>query len=92
MMKRTVSYFLKTSAKGVGMEPYFQGILSKLFCLATEMRSALKGNNLLPFGANCFLLEKTPFSKVAYAGRQTRILKVISLVKSVENLPSVSNS
>ena len=37
--------------------------LSKLFCLPSEKGSTLKGKNLLPLGANSFLLEYTPFQK-----------------------------
>ena len=38
-------------------------MLSKLFYLPSEKVSTLKGKNLLPLGANSFLLEKTPFHK-----------------------------
>ena len=35
--------------------------LSQRFCLPYKNRSALKGKNLLPWGANSFLLEQTQF-------------------------------
>ena len=43
---------------------YREEKLSNLFCLISEKGSALKGQNLLPIGANSFLLEQTLFQKV----------------------------
>ena len=34
-----------------------EATLGKLFCLPSEKGSILKGNNLLPLGANSFLIE-----------------------------------
>ena len=39
------------------------GISVKLFYLPSEKGSAVKGKNLLPLGANSFLLEQTIFWK-----------------------------
>ena len=43
-----------------------EATLSKLFCLLFEKGSTLKGKNLLPMGANSFLLEWTSFSEGAW--------------------------
>ena len=46
--------------------------MSKKYHLPSVMGSILKGKNLLPLGANSFLLEKTPFQKALWcAGKQT---------------------
>ena len=38
-------------------------LFQNCFWLPSEKGSTLKGNNLLPVGANCFLLETTPFKR-----------------------------
>ena len=56
--------------------------LSKLFCLF-ETRSTLKGKNLLPRGANSFLLELTSFQKgLCVPKNKHDVTKVVSLVKA----------
>ena len=60
-----------------------------VFASLLKKRSTLKGKNLLPVGANSFLLEWTSFSEgFWYAERQTGSTSVISLVKMAENLPA----
>ena len=53
-------------------------------------KSILRGTNLLPVGANSFLLEKTPFQKgVGVQECKQKVTKVIPLCqKMAENLPS----
>ena len=63
------------------------------FCIpsAREKRSTLKGKNLLPIGANSFLLEKTTFQKEDCAQESKQeVTKVVSLVNDFENLSIVS--
>ena len=49
--------------------------------------STLTGKNLLPVGANSYLLEKTPFQKgIGVQERKQQVTKVVSLVKMGENL------
>ena len=57
-------------------------------CLASEKWSILKGKNLLPVGANSFLLEKTPFQKVLDMQESKQ---EVALLKLAENQPGVSN-
>ena len=48
-----------------GERIYFQGrLLLELFSLPSEKGCTLKGKNLLPRGANSFLLEYTPLQKL----------------------------
>ena len=57
--------------------------LVKLFCAPSEKRSTLKGKNLLPRGANSFLLGYAPFQKgVGVPERKQEITKVVSLLKN----------
>ena len=59
-------------------------ILSKLFCLPSEKGSTLTGKNLLPMGANSFLLEWTPFQKgFGVQESKPKVTKVVSLVEKV---------
>ena len=52
--------------------------------------SSLKGNNLLPLGANHFLLKKTPLQSVIYVQeRKQEVTTIVSILKMAENLPSV---
>ena len=44
---------------------------SKLFCLPSEKWSTLKEKNLLPLGANSYLLGKTSSGGAWRAGKQT---------------------
>ena len=54
--------FCKDCVKGKSM--HFQGRqLLKLLLLPSERESTLKEKNLLPLGANSFLLELTPLKK-----------------------------
>ena len=52
------------------------------FYLPSEMGSTLKGKNLLPLGANSFLVEESPFQKgfVVQTNKQ-EVSKIVSLVK-----------
>ena len=45
------------------MDIMSEEVTVKQFCLLLKKGSTLKGKNLLPLGANSFLLEKTPFQK-----------------------------
>ena len=55
--------------------------LSKVFCLPSEKGSTLKGKNLLPVGANSFLLELIPFQKgFNLLEHKEEVTKVVSLV------------
>ena len=67
--------------------------LSKQFYLPSEKGSTLKGKNLLPLGANSFLLEQTPFQK-GYGKQESKleVIKVVSLVKNGRKSTSVSCS
>ena len=50
------------------------------FCFPSEKRSTLKGRNLLPLGANFFLLEKTPFQKgIGVLESKQEVMKVMAL-------------
>ena len=54
--------------------------------LFSEQESTLKGRNLLPMGANSFLLEKTPFQKGSSVQESKQeVTEVISLAKMAEN-------
>ena len=59
--------------------------LSKFFWLPSEKGSTPKGKNLLPMGANSFLLEQIHLQKglVEQKSKQ-KIMKVVSLVKMAE--------
>ena len=53
--------------------------LSKLFWLLSEKGFTLKGKNLLPLGANSFLLKYTPFQKGLGAQESNQgVRKVVS--------------
>ena len=54
--------------------------LSNLFYFPSEKGSSLKGKNLLPLGANSFLLEQIPFEK-GVQERKQEVTKTLSLVK-----------
>ena len=65
--------------------------LDKLcFTSLLEKGSTLKGENLLPLGANSLFLEWTPFQK-GFAVWET-IQEVTEVVSLVKNLPGVSSS
>ena len=67
--------------------------LSALFCLPPEKGSNLKGKNLLPLGANSFLLKLIPFQKGSnMLESKQEVTEVDSLVKIAENLSSVFSS
>ena len=67
--------------------------LSALFCLPPEKGSSLKGKNLLPMGANSFLLKLTPFQKGCNVlESKQEVTEVVSLVKIAENLSNVFSS
>ena len=67
-----------------------EATLLKLFCLPSEKRSILKGKNLLPLGANSFLLEKTSSQKCLGAQeRKQEVTKVVSLVKKRQKMYEV---
>ena len=57
-----------------------------------EIRSTLKGKNLLPVGANSFLLEKTYFRMWLFVQKSKQIVKKLSPCKIAENLPGISSS
>ena len=58
--------------------------------LPFEKVSTLKGKNLLPTGANSFLLELTPFQKgFAVQESKQEATMVVSPLKMAENLPSI---
>ena len=56
-------------------------ILSRLLCLPSEKGFSLKGNNLLPLGANYFLLEETPYQR-GFGHRESKqdVTAVVSFV------------
>ena len=57
-----------------------------MFCLASEKMSVLKGENLLPMGANSLLLEQTSFQKALDAQERTQgVTKVIH--KNRQSIP-----
>ena len=65
--------------------------LLKLFWFLSGKVSALKGKNLLPLGANSFLVEQTPFQKgLDVKKRKQEVTKVLSLIKWQNNLCNVS--
>ena len=58
--------------------------LPELICLRSEKGSILKGKNLLPMGANNFLLEKIPCQKgPGVQESKMEVTKVVSLVINV---------
>ena len=64
LILQTDQIFLDTKAHLSGMDTLSgEATLSKLFCLPSGKGSSLKGKNLLPGGANSFLLEYTPFRR-----------------------------
>ena len=70
-----------------GIDP-FSGVvpLPKQFSLPSEKDCALKGKNLLPVGANSFLLEQTPFQKETDVHESKQeVTDIVSLEKMVEN-------
>ena len=57
--------------------------LAILFLLLSEKGSTLKGKNLLPLGANSFLLEQTLFQKgTGVPESKQEVTKVVFLVKN----------
>ena len=53
------------------------------FCLPSEKESSLKGKNLLPLGANSFLLQLTTFQKGPCAQESKQeVIEVVCLVKN----------
>ena len=68
------------------------GNSSSKVCLLSEKGSPLKGKDLLPVGANPFLLEYTPFKQWFCAQECSHeVTKVVSPIKMSENLPSVQS-
>ena len=62
----------------------------KMFLLPQWKGSIVKGNNLLPLGANSFLLEKTPFQKgIGVQEHKQEVTNIISLAQNGGNLSSV---
>ena len=65
--------------------------MPKKFLLPTDKRSTLKGKNLLPLGANSFLLEWTLFQKgLGEQECKQEVTKVVSLVKHNRNSHSLN--
>ena len=66
-------------------------ILSKRF-VRSEKGATLKEKNLLPLGANSFLLEQTPFQKeLDVPELKQEVTKVVSLLKHGEYLQGASS-
>ena len=57
--------------------------LTKYIFLPFEKGSSLKEKNLLPLGANSFLLEKTPFQKGLSCSEANRKSKIVSPLAEV---------
>ena len=68
---------------------FWGGNSGKIVLSSTKKGSTLKGKNLLPMGANSFLLEWTPFQKGLSVQFSKRSQKLSPLVEMVNNLPSV---
>ena len=61
------------------------------FFFYSEKGFSLKGKNLLPMGANSFLLEYTPLQKsLAVFETKHEVTEVLSLIKIVKNLLRVT--
>ena len=73
------------------MDAYLGAVtLSKLFLPPSEKGYTFKRKNLLPRGANSFLLKKTTFQNGTRAlESKQKVTEVISLIQMVENLPSL---
>ena len=62
---------------------FFTETTVKIVCLPSEKGSILKGKNLLPQGANSFLLELTPFQKgLGVQETKQELTKTVSLVQN----------
>ena len=66
------------------------GIVVKIAFYPFWKRSILKGENLLPSGANSFILELTDDQKeFGVQESKQEVIKVVTFVKIMENLPCV---
>ena len=62
----------------------------KIVFLPSGKGSSIKGKNLLPVGANSFLLEKTPFQKLMCQNQRGSHNSYFPLKITAGNQPSVS--
>ena len=75
------------------IKKFFSGEATlSIYGTPSEKESTLKGKNLLPMGANSFLLEWTHFQMgLGVLESKQEVTKVVSLVKMLENLQSISS-